>query len=96
MPTQFSFKELHNLPQMNGIHLQLYQEILDYAKVHKSLPEKDIKRLEAFIIKQKKCINKKDISFIENIFSVKNENNHKVLRILWIKFKFKRKIKKTV
>ncbi len=28
------------------------------------------------------------MKFIENIFSVKNENNHKILTICWIKFKF--------
>ena len=31
-----------------------------------------------------------DVSFLQQIFSVKNQNNHKILRVLGLKFKFKR------
>ena len=51
----------------------------------------EMKLMEAKTVQHKNYFK----NFIQGIFSVKNENKtHKVVQILWIKLKFKRKIKK--
>jgi len=51
----------------------------------------DLPVIEEETIESEQKVNLKKINFIQKIFSVKNEDNHKVLRVIGIKFKFKRK-----
>ena len=53
----------------------------------------DLPTIEEETIKYEQKDNFKKINFIQKIFSVKNEDTHKVLRLMGIKFKFKRKQK---
>ncbi len=54
----------------------------NYDNIRKTKNEKEyLKKLN---------INRQNISFLQQIFSVKNENSHKVVRILGIKIKFRR------
>ena len=73
----------------NGIDFSFYEQIEDFDEISKYILEPVKKYIEKRIMKQKK---KKKVSNIQKILSCVNEDNHKVLRILGIKFKFKRKI----
>ena len=84
------------IKELNGTYILTN----DRQKFYKHLSER-IFSLKNFVTSNKrykiltifglKIHLRKDISLIEQIFSIKNENNKKILRILGFKIKFKRK-----
>ncbi|MBS4759487.1 MAG: glycosyltransferase family 2 protein [Clostridium sp.] len=74
-----AYNKLHNIfnnPLYNDVDMQLLNNNYDYFSEFKKIKKYNYKQL------QKKM-------FWENIFSLKNDtNNHKILKILGIKFKF--------
>lgn len=78
-------------PKLVKYHEDLKKEI---DKLKESKPFDETSMLKAYNIESCGCIQpEKAPSFLEHIFSIRNEGKHKVVHILGVKMKFKRKKK---
>ena len=88
-------ESLKFLKQFQKEFQEYYSKNILGEEFQKRYPIKDIELLinNPKVFYRKYVVSQHKLSILQHIFSIRNENNHKVLTILGIRIKFKRKKK---
>lgn len=77
-------------PKFAKYHKELAEEILSLKKLKPLQEENVLKEKRVYITEIKECAPRKKVTFLQKLFSIINEENHKVIRILGIKIKLRK------